>query len=87
MGSSVTANRSAALSKRTLFANSLTPTPVSRLKRRAAFSHESKRAVVASKRVMYVIAQMYKLIRKDDNIALFKTVGVAKAWLGLSTNS
>ena len=43
------------------------------------FSHASKRAVVASKRATYEIAQMYKLIRKDENIALFKTVDDAKS--------
>ena len=54
---------------------------------RDPFSHESKRAVVAPKRAMYETAKMYKLIRKDENIVLFKTVDEAKDWLGLSTNS
>jgi hypothetical protein len=48
------------------------------------FSHASKRAVVAPKPAMYNIARMYQLIRNDENIVLFKTVDLAKGWLGLS---
>jgi hypothetical protein len=47
------------------------------------FSHTSKRAVVAPRPPMYETARMYKLIRNDENIALFKTIDEAKNWLGL----
>jgi hypothetical protein len=47
------------------------------------FSHESKRAVVATKPAVYEIARRYQLIRNDENIVLFKTIEDAKSWLGL----
>ena len=48
------------------------------------FSHESKRAIVAPKLLMYETALMYKSIRNDENIAVFMTVDEAKSCLGLS---
>jgi len=41
------------------------------------FSHESKRPVVAPKRAMYEIAQMYKLIRKDETLSVLPLIEMA----------
>jgi hypothetical protein len=51
------------------------------------FSHTSKRAVVAPRPPMYETARMYKVIRNDENIALFKTIDEAKNWLGLEESA
>jgi hypothetical protein len=47
------------------------------------FSHQSKRAIIAPRPAIFALARMYRLIRNDENIVLFKTIEEAKRWLGL----